>query len=623
MNYDDEENGDFNVPKLTRSCVTDRSQENSRENPPDLFAHFELPTYYDSDIHRDEVDGQKLKDLLKTTFKKSGALHAIKANLRKEFIKGLTRGNEGDKRSIAAASAYTDHGSGDGESFNMVNRIIFSAILKFMKQRELFNSMSVFMAETGMEQEQCTLTETDMVRMFKFNAISNCFKEVHNTLSQRDRSTFTSNSGFSTSVSSGTRSNNSESCRSSMSYLIHELPISLSTTTRSLLVHNRTSLLDIIFEFCLNLNQEQFRSTESQTETNGLTTMEILDNQLNELNRQYDAQRFGSANGKNFDQQASKSIEERMIAFQRECEQRKNHEIELQMRYFRENELQRIRIEESSKCRQQIESLRKELDFDYRQRLQSHIEREQESSRRLAEQERKLQETLYDTRQMMQREIDELRSRELNHVRKVEMESQGLRLLELRLKEAQTVMESRERDITKMERDLELKRQETLTALRKEVSEQFKEDFTNLQKDKTLVAVQRQQLQDDQNHHISLLESAKSTKLELKTALDNLALKEEEIAYLQRHQQRMISQWKAEEQHVAELLDSVDTELAKYSRPQQMLALIQRNSDLEVRISQLQDAARAFDLIEQQKEVNFVFLIDKRIIRFLLHLGYC
>jgi glutathione gamma-glutamylcysteinyltransferase len=54
--------------------------------------------------------------------------------------------------------------------------------------------------------------------------------------------------------------------------------------------------------------------------------------------------------------------------------------------------------------------LRKELENEYNIRIQSHIERENQMTRRMADRERELNQSQYDYRQMMQREIDELRN---------------------------------------------------------------------------------------------------------------------------------------------------------------------------------------------------------------------
>jgi hypothetical protein len=141
----------------------------------------------------------------------------------------------------------------------------------------------------------------------------------------------------------------------------------------------------------------------------------------------------------------ARSIEERMIAFQKECEERYRRESESYVAYIRETEVAKVRLDEAQKARTEVEALRRQLEGDYQRRLHEHGEREDAALRAMTERERQLQQLQYETRQQMQREIDELRSREVAGQRKLELETQGLQALELRLKEVKAVLESRER----------------------------------------------------------------------------------------------------------------------------------------------------------------------------------
>lgn len=143
-----------------------------------------------------------------------------------------------------------------------------------------------------------------------------------------------------------------------------------------------------------------------------------------------------------------------MLSFQRDCEERMRRDLEMQMKNFRENTAVKIRLEEAQKARLATESIRKDLEADYHRRLQSHMDRETEAAKRFAEQERQFNQSQYDARQIMQREIDELRNREQMAARKLELESQGLKILELRVKEAQTLLENRERELSIREKKL-------------------------------------------------------------------------------------------------------------------------------------------------------------------------
>lgn len=61
----------------------------------------------------------------------------------------------------------------------------------------------------------------------------------------------------------------------------------------------------------------------------------------------------------------------------------------------------------------------------------------------------------YDSRQLMQREIDDLRSRETLLNRKSEADAHSVKMLELRLKESEQVLTHRERELARREKVLE------------------------------------------------------------------------------------------------------------------------------------------------------------------------
>jgi hypothetical protein len=100
-------------------------------------------------------------------------------------------------------------------------------------------------------------------------------------------------------------------------------------------------------------------------------------------------------------------------------------------------ELSAIKQDESMKMRLQLEQLRLELEHSYQQRLSLYDEKETQQKQALLDSERKIQQLEYDSRQRIQRELDEMRGREEAHRRKNEMEIQTTKLLETRLKEMQ------------------------------------------------------------------------------------------------------------------------------------------------------------------------------------------
>ena len=233
-------------------------------------------------------------------------------------------------------------------------------------------------------------------------------------------------------------------------------------------------------------------------------------------------------------QSPAKSIEERMISFQRDCEDRMRRDLELQFKNFEETSAMKIRLEEAQKARLSVETMRRELEADYSRRLQFHLDREEITNKRFAEQERQFNQSQYDARQVMQREIDELRNREQLSARKIDLESQGLKVLELRVKEAQTLVENRERELSTREKKLSERESTVFEQARREARDQVRLELEQLQVDRAALAVERQRVQDDRASQLALVESATTLKSQLKAAHDQISQKDDEIASLRK-----------------------------------------------------------------------------------------
>ena len=108
-----------------------------------------------------------------------------------------------------------------------------------------------------------------------------------------------------------------------------------------------------------------------------------------------------------------------------------------QIHHLRSVEIAHVKLEESRKMRMELEYARKELESDYQSRVHAQAQREADLERVCAEKQRKSQQMEFEARQHMQRELDDLRSREESSRRKADLETQATRMLESRLKEMQ------------------------------------------------------------------------------------------------------------------------------------------------------------------------------------------
>ncbi len=104
-----------------------------------------------------------------------------------------------------------------------------------------------------------------------------------------------------------------------------------------------------------------------------------------------------------------RDAEERMAAFQKECEGRLREEMEEHVRRVREHEVGQARLEESAKHRRQLADAREELERVHAERLRKLRAREESQMERVRSAEAALERAAYDHRQRLAAEHDTLR----------------------------------------------------------------------------------------------------------------------------------------------------------------------------------------------------------------------
>lgn len=420
-----------------------------------------------------ESGAQSLKQLkanLKDTLRKSGVLDSVKAQIRREFILGLS-----DKQ----LSKFSTKDA----TLDLRERLSLSVIYHFLKQRNFIHSLSVFAAECGFDSKSSWLSEVDIVRSLKFGTKS----EVYRIVSEEANKT---------------------------------------VEEKKVLSQKRLSVFDVLLDNLSSDSQDASAEISVQTEagTYNLGPRESLEHQMQNLRNSFlsrrDAEKASPA----------KSIEERLIQFQRECEEKYRRDSESYVNYMRETEISKVKLEEAQKVRAETDIIRKELEADYQRRLHEHAERESASIRSFADRDRQVQQSQYEARQLMQREIDDLRGREKSGLRKLELESQGLRALELRLQESKSILESREREVGRREKLAEDLLSNNVERAKAEARAFLRSEMENVGRERIVVEQEKQHLHDIKASQEVLLESASTTRRMLRDAQAELLLREDEIS---------------------------------------------------------------------------------------------
>eukprot|EP00753_Platysulcus_tardus_P003661 PLAT12477.7.p2 GENE.PLAT12477.7~~PLAT12477.7.p2 ORF type:complete len:705 (-),score=370.78 PLAT12477.7:654-2726(-) len=127
------------------------------------------------------------------------------------------------------------------------------------------------------------------------------------------------------------------------------------------------------------------------------------------------------------------TMEERMLAFQRDCEARYADQLAEELERMRTSELNAMRLEESIAYRQQLESARTELQREYEARFRKLKARDEERSAFFQRREREVESARYEHRQRVLSEMESLRIREADATRKADLEGRALRAMEQRV----------------------------------------------------------------------------------------------------------------------------------------------------------------------------------------------
>ena len=117
-----------------------------------------------------------------------------------------------------------------------------------------------------------------------------------------------------------------------------------------------------------------------------------------------------------------KSLEQRMLKYKQECEARFQNDLQSEIRRLKEFEVSRIRIEEAAKYRDKMESFRTEMENLHLDKVRELKAREENAMERIRSREAELEKSAYTHRQQVLKEEENMRYREQDVKKTVEME---------------------------------------------------------------------------------------------------------------------------------------------------------------------------------------------------------
>lgn len=352
----------------------------------------------------------------------------------------------------------------------LLDRVLYSLIFGYLQSKDLENSLSVFVAECGHNRKDFWLSDHDIITALRIGTSSDAYKHVMES------------------------PESSSSDKPLVQYFIETM-----------------------------LNKSGTVDQMVQTVDNGVSPLESVENYMRNIRDSYSVKLCEGQS------RSALSFEERYISIERECEDRYRKKLDIQLAFIRENEVSKVRMEERRSARQEIDALRLELEGDYKRRVQAYAEKELEQTRFWEEKERQWQRSMFESRQEMQKELESLRSREDTLVRKSDLESQGLKLLEMRIHEAQNSLEMRERDFQRRQHEEAEKMKLYQERIHREAQEVMEAELQTFYHEKMKFQAEKQRFDDERMHHDGMLQSATLYRDRFQEAQRRLLASEDEL----------------------------------------------------------------------------------------------
>ncbi|PVD35044.1 hypothetical protein C0Q70_06325 [Pomacea canaliculata] len=252
-----------------------------------------------------------------------------------------------------------------------------------------------------------------------------------------------------------------------------------------------------------------------QADLTRLGPVASLDEKLKSLEELYSSKR------EDLSHSSRTAVEERILTYQRQLEDRYNSQLKLEIARLRDSEIARMRLEEKEKCTKENEKIKKELQRTYQDKYDALVERERNAIERLHKEQELQEKEVYSQRQMLLSEIESIRQRESEIKREAEVNKREKLLAEERVKAKEDELRRRELELRHKEMQFDQRLHNEMAQFKLDQQTKFidrvqnlevreaklKEEERILAEEKTKIQTLKDELRD-KTHRINNLESA-------------------------------------------------------------------------------------------------------------------
>lgn len=281
-------------------------------------------------------------------------------------------------------------------------------------------------------------------------------------------------------------------------------------------------LWQLLSELCA-LHSQSSLSAGTQTDLIKVATVSTLDEKMNVLDDLFSSRREEQY------RTGATALEDRLLKFQRQLEERFKTELKLEVSRVKDDEVARIRLEEKENFRRELDKARKELERTYQAKFDALVVRERNATERLQREQEMQEKEIYNQRQSILEEIEAVRQREGAIKRETEVFSREKNLDKDRLKALEQDLRRREQEISRKEREFDQRLENEMTKFKVEYQAKFLDRTQNIEIREATLRENEKRVSEDQNKIESLKEDLrdKSARVnELETLLQEARHKE-------------------------------------------------------------------------------------------------
>eukprot|EP01135_Chromosphaera_perkinsii_P012461 Nk52_evm72s2657 gene=Nk52_evmTU72s2657 len=423
----------------------------------------------------EELSAEELRTKLHSSLKRKGVLTSLKSQLRCTLLNELSK-------STGGIIPVGDQRGTTRESSKLIRKAIDSLLVSHLKAENLDYTLSVYVPESGTNLDDL-LSAADVCRALGISEKSSMFRRLCESMENREES----------------RNDEKENERGE---------------------RGESGIKDMFYELCCLMDsivEEKLRAeTSCQTETSSGPVS--IDRKLQAVEEEARLRESGEYGGR----ASADSMQDKLRQYKLKCDEQYKDSLDAEIKRIREREIATVRVEESTKYRNDLADMRAQYEREYAQRYERLRSKEEEFLERQQRKEKEESSALYNERQQLLRDMEAMKVRQEGTKKEVELSKKHVQADEDRVKKLMNELAMREKQVEDLEARYERKFQDKCFNFELEFKKANVDKTNDLDSREANMANQEANLREKLASHQAIVNESNDLKARLRTAEESL-----------------------------------------------------------------------------------------------------